>query len=52
MNSAEGKALLSRANAAITWAAEGDHDRTQANWEDLVYLVKSIINSDKIRGEK
>ena len=46
MNADEGKAVLSRANSAITWAAEGDHDRTQANWDDLVYLVKSIINSD------
>lgn len=52
MNADEGKAVLNRANAAITWAAEGDHDRKRANWQDLIHLVKGIVNADKNREEE
>lgn len=39
MTPQEGAAVLFRANAAITMAANGDQEGTRRNWEALVALI-------------
>jgi hypothetical protein len=44
VNALEAAAILTRANAAISWAAAGDRENTASNWDALVRFVGKLTD--------